>query len=316
MTSAMSLGEGQILNRVGEPFSANIAIIGSYSRDVKFFQVRSNECRTSIAGVNGCDSVYDGQLSIAVRQRPDGQFFLRVTGPRGSDLFYRILIKSSSPENGTVYNTFDFLPEFKTGSDVQLPVTSDVDVPVVTGQYGMVGGNIIEVVQEEAPPPRRAAPPVKPPEETRPKRVDVPVKKPAESRLQIKKIGEYADDIHALQKENGEIEEQIVLLEKHIGLLKEVIRLKTQVDAAPVPVAPVSLPVTVASVQAADEPGLLTWVLLAVVVVMSAMIAWMFFKIKSLSLSASGTGQAAISPAPLNEMKPLDLTGPFVKPKW
>lgn len=317
MAPAMLLGEGQILNHVGEPFSANIALVGSYSRDVKFFQVRSNECQTSIAGANGCDSIYDGHLSFAVKQRPDGQYFLRVTGPRGSELFYRILIKSSSPEAGTVYNTFDFLPEFRPGADVQLPVTYDADVPAPAGKYGIVGGNVVEVVQEEAAPARSAAPlPVKPPEAARQKRADVPVKKPVESHLQIKKIGEYADDIHALQKENGEIEEQIALLEKHIGLLKEVIRLKTQVEAVPVPAAPVRLPVTVPLPQSGNESGLLTWILLAVVVVMSALVAWMFLKIKRLSLSGGGMAASPVSPSPLNEMKPLDLTGPFVKPKW
>jgi len=47
MTFAMSLGEGQILNHVGEIFTANIALNGSYSDDVSFAQAGNAECRSA-----------------------------------------------------------------------------------------------------------------------------------------------------------------------------------------------------------------------------------------------------------------------------
>lgn len=333
MTSAMSLGEGQILNRVGEPFAANIALLGSYSRDIKFTQVRSNECRSSITGVSGCDSLYEGRLTFTVRQRSDGTYYLRVTGERSDELFYRILIKSSS-SGGTVYNTFDFLPEFKGDSDPAL--TNDADAGLPSGNYGVIGGKIIEV-EQELPVVRPPAPAAKPVEH--PKRIatEVTAKAPATSHLQIKKVGEYADDIHALQKENGEIEEQIVLLEKHIGLLKEVIRLKS--EAGPVAASAVSAPastvpapastvpapasaviapkspVIVQASQSGDEAGLLTWILLGIVVVLSALVGWMFLKIRRLG-AGGAVPPAVLQPTSLNEMKPLDLTQQFVRPKW
>lgn len=339
--SAMSLGEGQILSHVGEPFAANIALIGSYSNEVKFAQVRNAECRSSITGANGCDSLYEGRLTFSVKRRTDGQYFLKVTGEKGDELFYRLLIKSVSASGGTVFNSFEFLPEFKANPDEQPAVANDLDVVLPAGKYGIVGGKIIEVAPDEegGPSAKGAAVPLAPvkakmPDEPRQKRsaqpVDAPVKKPLETRLQIKKYGEYADDIHALQKENGEIEEQIVLLEKHIGLLKEVIRLKSQVGASMVPEtgvlaaaptrAPVRVPLPVPSQlpQANDEPGMLTWVLLAVVLALSSLLGWMFLKIRRLSLNGNsvGRGTTIFSPTSLNERKSLDLTGAFIKPKW
>jgi hypothetical protein len=144
------------------------------------------------------------------------------------------------------------------------------------------------------------------------------------TRLQIKKTGEYEDDIHALQKENGEIEEQIVLLEKHIALLKEVIRLKNQVDGsmaaesavvapAHIPV-PALLPAHVQTDKASNEPGMLSWVLLAVVLVLSALLWWMYRKQEKLKIHSVGDS-TTMAPA-LNERKSLDLTDAFVKPKW
>lgn len=337
--SAMSLGEGQILSHVGEPFAANISLIGSYSNEVKFAQVRNAECRSSITATNGCDSLYEGRLTFSVKRRTDGQYFLKVTGEKGDELYYRLLIKSVSASGGTVFNSFEFLPEFKANPDEQPAVVNDVDVVLPAGKYGIVGGKIIEAPPDEEGVPSGAAVQLAPakaklPDEIRQKRsaqpVDAPVKKPLETRLQIKKYGEYADDIHALQKENGEIEEQIVLLEKHIGLLKEVIRLKSQVGASMVPEAgvlaaaptraPVRAPLPVSSQlpQANGEPGMLTWVLLAVVLALSALLGWMFLKIRRLSLNGNsvGHGTAIFSPTSLNEIKSLDLTGAFIKPKW
>lgn len=345
LVSAMSLGEGQILSHVGEPLSVNIALLGGYSRDVSFTQVRNTECRSSVIGTstNGCDSLYEGALTFSVRQRPDGQYFLKVAGGRSDELFYRILIKSASVSGGTVFKAFEFLPEFRANPDALSPALNEVDASVAphTGKYGLVGGKIIEVADDEiiAPAKRSVAQsaPVKArltgesrqTDESRQqhKPVDAMEKKPTGTRLQIKKSGEPADDIHALQKENGEIEEQIVLLEKHIGLLKEVIRLKEQAGASSVAPAPVVAPprvpapvvVPVQSRPAENNlPGMLTWILLAVVLVMAALLVWMFRKMNRLSLHdrAADFSPNALYPASLNEMKPLDLTGPFVKPKW
>ncbi len=342
MVSAMSLGEGQILSHVGEPLSVNIALLGTYNRDVSFTQVRSAACRSSVIGTssNGCDSLYEGTLTFSIRQRTDGQYFLRVIGGRSDELFYRILIKASSVGGGTVFKTFEFLPEFRANPDAQSQALKEVDTSIAprSGKYGMVGGKVIEVPDDEIPAPakRPAVQPahvkVKPADQTRQpsKPVDVLEKKPAENRLHIKKSGEFADDIHALQKENGEIEEQIVLLERHISLLKEVIRLKDQTGASSVVAPPVVAPVVAAPRVAPlavpvqprpaenNLPGMLTWILLALVLVMAVMLAWLFLKMKKLNLneSTAPSSPAVFSPASLNEMKPLDLTGSFVKPKW
>jgi|GEM_PF-1970956 len=336
LASAMSLGEGKILSHVGEPFSANIALLGSYSRDVRFSQVKNAECRSSIIAnsANGCDSLYEGPLTFSVRQRPDGQYFLRVAGEKGSELFYRILIKSVSADSGTVFNAFEFLPEFRDIQEPSATATNDVVISsgLPGGKYRDVGGEVIaadQVTSAKKSARQVVAHPVKadPPDELKQKRSvrseDVSASKAAVTRLQIKKTGEYADDIHALQKENGEIEEQIVLLEKHIALLKEVIRLKNQVDgsmaaesavAAPAHI-PAPLPVHVQqAVKVSGESSLLSWILLAVVLVLSALLLWMYRKqekLKSLSAGYSPT----IAPT-LNERKSLDLTDAFVKPKW
>lgn len=336
VVSAMSLGEGQILSHVGEPLSANIALLGAYSHDVSFAQVRNAECRSSVIGTtaNGCDSLYEAPLTFSVRQRPDGQYFLKVSGGRSDELFYRILIKASSVGGGTVFKTFEFLPEFRANPDAQSQAFIDVDASIVprSGRYGVVGGKIVEVADDEviAPAKRPVAQRAKAlsADQPRPQRkpVDAMEKKPAENRLQIKKSGEFADDIHALQKENGEIEEQIVLLEKHIGLLKEVIRLKDQAGAssvAPAPVvaaprvAPVAVPVQPRPAEN-NLPGMLTWILLSVVLVMAALLGWMYRKMNSLGAKGGSAvlSPVVFSPASINERMPLDLTGPFVKPKW
>lgn len=329
----MSLGEGRILSHVGEPFSANITLLGSYNKDVSFSQVRSTECRASIIGKTGCESLYDSQLSISLKRRPDGQYFLRVTGEKNDEFYYHILIKSSSPDDGSVFKTYEFLPEFTANSDVQSVAENEADVLPSGGKYGVVGGKVIEVAPNDERMPSKAviweAPikgrqPVAIRQKHRP--IEAAVKKPLQTSLQIKKSGEYADDIHALQKENGEIEEQIALLEKHIGLLKEVIQLKTQADAssvsevAAVSSVPAKKPVAVQaqSPQANDEPGMLTWILLTAVLVLAALLGWMYKKMMSLNLKGSPAElmSADSRPSSLNEMKPLDLTSSFVKPKW
>ena len=86
------------------------------------------------------------------------------------------------------------------------------------------------------------------------------------------------------------------------------------------PVSAVPAVVAVAAPLPASErlPGILTWILLAVVGVLAAAIVWMFMQMKQLSLSPGGAPdrQEAISPATLSEIKSLDLTGAFIKPKW
>lgn len=346
--SATSLGEGQMLSYIGEPLTVNIPLLGGYSNDIKFFQVRAGECRSSVIGsaANGCDSLYDKQLVLSVRQRPDGQYFLRVTGEKGDELFYHLVIKSVSVSGGTVFNAFDFLPEFKANPDVQPTVEHAAGSAPPSGKYGVVMGKVVEVPQEdqnllsEKKPVAKTAPSVvatKLPSDAssahKPGALPADVKPSMriETRLQIKKVGEYADDIHALQKENSEIEEQIVLLEKHIGLLKEVIRLKGQIGtsgvadvgvAAPAKAAPV-VSVAVKSLPATGEVGMLTWILLFAVVVLSALLGWMYLKMRSFQSAprADNTGAgvfsaAPLNPAPLNEKKSLDLTDAFIKPKW
>ena len=342
MASAITLGEGQILSHVGEPLSANITLVGGYSRDVRYFQVRNAECRSSIIGqtANGCDSLYEGPLTFSIRRRSDGRYFLRVTGQKDDELFYRIIIKSASATGGTTFNAFEFLPEFKENSDARPTAENDVAINtgLPAGKYGVVGGKIIEVVPDDenlvfAKIPAVQAAPVRAElsHEIKHKRSAQPVEAKltlqADTRLQIKKSGEYADDIQALQKENGEIEEQIVLLEKHIGLLKEVIRLKSQTDApsvsetgvvAPVRVrAPVVVPVR-SRLAASNEPGTLTLILLAVVLVLSALLWGIYRRLKNLKLNGSSAGLSStfLSPASINERMPLDLTDHFVKPNW
>jgi hypothetical protein len=341
VVSAMSLGEGVILSHVGEPLSISIPLSGDYGSSDKFYQVRSAECRSSVIGsaANGCDSLYEKQLSISVGKRSDGQYFLRVTGEKGDELYYHIVIKSVTAVSGIVYNSFDFLPEFKANPDVQSRAEPAVDRAKPAGRYGVVMGKVVDVQPEEASLlPEKKSVARAAVVESKSSRDASSAHKPAlpvdvkpsmriETRLQIKKVGEYADDIHALQKENGEIEEQIVLLEKHISLLKEVIRLKSQIGAsgvadtgvlaAPAKAAP-AIPVTVKSLPVANEVGMLTWILLFAVVVLSALLGWMFLKIRSFKSGGQvDKGSPSVfSPAPLSEKKSLDLTGAFVKPKW
>lgn len=327
--SAVSLGEGIILSHVGEPFAANVALIGSYNRDVRFYQVKNAECRSSIigSGGNGCDSLYEGALTFSVRQRRDGQYFLSVTGEKGSELYYRILIKSVSPDSGTVFNTFEFLPEFKATPDVQVTQEAAVDVPAVEG--GESAAEVTRVAAEDV----KVAPRIFRRSRTAPEKATVEPRRSAADaslsspmHLQIKKTGGYSDDIHALQKENVEIEEQIVLLEKHIALLKEVIRLKRQVDAASVSDSSVviparkpvhrPLPVQSTTVNESDAPGLLSWILLAAVLVLSGLLIWMYFRKSSFKpSSAEQTSTFPVSPS-MNERKSLDLTDAFIKPRW
>ncbi len=325
IASAMTLGEGQIQSHVGEPFSANIALPGGYSRDVSFFQVRNAECRSSVIGAseNGCDSLYEGKLSFSVRRRADGQYFLRVTGDKDDELFYRIVIKSVSLAEGVVYNAFEFLPEFKANSDVQPGLAEAAQsVDKVTGENPIDDEHAASVAHRAGPiraRPARTEPTDEKKRIVRP--VETTMKKPGDTRLKIKKYGEYADDIYALQKENGEIEEQIALLEKHIGLLKEVVRLKNQVDAPAetVAAAPKRIPVQAPSlppVSVEDEPGLLSWILLAVILVLSTLILLMYRKQLKLTSREAGHGPIVLTPPSLNERKSLDLTGSFVKPKW
>jgi len=255
-----------------------------------------------------------------------------VAGKKGDELFYRIIIKSVSANGGTTFNAFEFLPELKVSSDARPAAENDVaiDTGLPAGKYGVVGGKIIEVVpadENEAPvkSPAVQAAPVRAEQQIKHKRSAQPVEAKqsaqADTRLQIKNSGEYADDIHALQKENGEIEEQIVLLEKHIGLLKEVVRLKSQIDApsaAETGVAanartPVVVPVQ-SQLAESNEPGILTWILLAVVAVLSALLFWMYRRLKR--FSPAGPGQKVFTPSALNERKSLDLTGSFDLPKW
>ena len=345
--SAISLGEGQIQSNVGEPFLANIALMGDYDKNVKFSQVGNSECRSSIVGraANGCDSLYEGLLTFSVNRRHDGRYFLRVTGEKSDELFYRIIIKNASASSGTAFKAFEFLPEFKADADDQPMVVNKPSVnsvphrvkqDVVSGRVADVQPDNANVVSAKNAHAQVASSAVraKLPDETGRKQIARTVevqpaaKKTAETRLQIKKSGEYADDIHALQKENVEIQEQIALLEKHIGLLREVIRLKGEagassvaetgvIAAAPVSVqVPVLLPVL--SLPATRRAGTLTWVLLAVVLALSALLWWMYRKMKSFKSSNSNSEpeQHVFAPSRLNVKKSLDLTGTFAKPTW
>lgn len=347
--AAMSLGEGQILSAVGEPLSVNIALVGGYSKDTRFHQVRGAECRSSIIGQssNGCDSIYEGPLSFSIKRRADGQYFLRLTGNKSDELFYRIVVAYTSAD-GTVYNAFEFLPEFRATPDVQPAVVNEGEAAPATGKYGVIRGEIIEAGADEpshesaaaknaavklAPSPGKAEMSSAKKAEPVPGRSERDTKlfMKSESRLQIKKYGEYADDIHALQKENGEIESQIVLLEKHIGLLKEVIRLKGQVGASSVaetavmaagagaPVAPplhVAAPPAIMPQPLLKQVDILTWILLGAVLVLSLLLGLMYRKMKRFGSNGHEAVPHEFVPPPLSEMKPLDLTGSFAKPKW
>ena len=333
LASATSLGEGQIQSYVGEPLVVNIPLMGGYNGDVKFFQVRGAECRTSVIGTtaNGCDSLYERPLAFSVRQRPDGRYFLRVTGDKSDDLYYHFVVKAVAASGDTVFNSFDFLPEFKPTADVAPTVETASGSALPKGNYGVVMGKVIEIPTDAETPVKK--PLVKPAaveasREIAPARkvvqpVDIKPSIKMESRLQIKKVGEYADDIQALQKENGEIEAQIVLLEKHINLLKEVVRLKNQIGTAGTTggaTASASAPIAIAarSLPQSGGVGMLTWILLFAVVVLSGALGWMYLKMKSLMSApqADNARHSVFAPAPINEKKSLDLTGAFIRPKW
>lgn len=356
--SAMSLGDGQILSRVGEPFSANISVIGAYDKEVRFHQVRGAECRSSLIGktATGCDYVYEGRLTFFIKKTPDGQYFLRLAGERSEDLFYRIIIKYESATSGQVYKAFEFLPEFRSNADTPPTTQNDSDTTVNTslpsGKYGVILGKIVEVpadeeikrethapakspVEQNTPAPASASDEIKPAVQAKQKRNVAPAQhlsqpqanKPAEPKLQIKREGVHADDIYALQKENEVIEQQINLLEKQIALLKEVASLKTQAGASAVPatgIAPASqaavappapAPIKVAAPaakQADSGIGLLNWILIGLVAVLSASLWFLYRRQKSFSYSGSLEDLRSPIIAPPDDGKQsLDLTGRY-----
>jgi hypothetical protein len=367
--AAMSLGEGQIISRVGEPFSANISFVGAYDKNIKFYQVKSSECRSSLIGSTtaGCDSVYEGRLTFFVKKRPDGQYFLRVGGERSEDFFYRIIIKYKSPSSGSVYKTFDFLPEFKSSNDTPPATSNDDDITVNTslpsGKYGVIMGNVVEMPGdiEDKPAPHEPvkASPAK--SESLPAEVGTAVakaadkakqepgnsgaaakrvskakpqvKKAAKPELLIKKEGSYADEIFALQKENEAIEQQIILLEKQIALLKEVDRLKAQAGASSAPALALEMtpairipesspaaappPVTIPA-QTAKQPGdsgltVLSWILIAVILFLLGLL-WFIYKRQKNSFHQRSLAEfksAMVSPASSEDSKYLDLINKF-----
>lgn len=354
--TAMSLGGGQILSRVGEPFSADIAFIGSYDKEVRFHQVRGTECRSSLIGssTSGCDYIYEGRLIFFIKKTPSGQYFLRVSGERGDELFYRIIIRYESPTSGQMYKAFEFLPEFRSNADVQPTAPNDSDTTVNTslpsGKYGVIMGNVVEVPADEeikrgahaaANPPaeqpvRTESGPAAQPKPKREASATLPrhlaqVRKPAEPKLQIKKEGTHADDIYALKKENEVIEQQINLLEKQIALLKEVANLKGQTGASAAPatsIAPVAAsqvaiappapaPIKVAAPvakQADSGIGLLSWMLLGLVVILSAALWFLYRRQQKNYLypdSLSDFGPSRLSPSPNEGKQSLDLTGRY-----
>lgn len=347
--SGMSLGEGHILNQIGEPFAARIDLPGTFDPAVRFYPVKAAECRSSLLGktVTDCESLYEGALSLSTWRRTDGQYALKLSGGRSDEMFYRVILKAVSATGGTTFRSYEFLPEFRTGSAVPVLDDSALDVVVDSGnsagKLGVV--KVADSVADEAGPvstkaavvkPARPAAekrePLKPESRRGEKAVAVPAEKQvAQPRLEIKKFGDYSDDIHALQNENVAIEAQIALLEKHIGLLKEVVRLKGQIGAssvaeagvmaAPAASAPAlakkAAPVVVSVPSpAAPETGLLTWILLAVVLALAAAVGVMYTRLKKINVSNAGETTSTLPAAALNEMKSLDLTGVFVKPKW
>ncbi|MDO8706985.1 MAG: hypothetical protein Q7J84_18820 [Sulfuricaulis sp.] len=348
--SAMSLGDGQITSRVGEPFSANISFVGAYDKDAKFYQVKSSECRSSLIGSTtaGCDSVYEGRLTFFIKKRPDGQYFLRVAGERSESLFYRVIIKYKSPSSGLVYKTFDFLPEFKSGNDATEATSDDDDVTVNTSvqpkKYVVIMGNVIEMpgdIEDKPAPhePEKASPAksvnlsieaktadAKPADSPKQKRaspdasnkqapkVKRQTNKAAAPELMIKKEGSYADEIIALQKENEAIGQQIALLEKQIALLKKVENLKAQAGASSVPAQhPVLIPAQ--TIKQPDDSGIpaLNWILIAIVLLLMALLFFLYRKQKKLfhMRSLAEFKPAMVSPTSSEDSKYLDLINEF-----
>lgn len=370
--AAMSLGDGQIISRVGEPFSANIALIGTYDKDVKFYQVKGGECRASLIGTTatGCDSVYEGRLTFFIKKKPDGQYFLRVIGERSEDFFYRLIIKYKSPSSGSVYKAFDFLPEFRSHNDMAAAPSDDedhtVNASLPSGKYGVLMGNIVEMTSdaEDKPVPHEPAKVVPDKSESLPAEAGTTATKPAETagqkhrsdipakpapkakqpksnaaaaELKIKKEGSYADEIFVLQKENEAIEQQIALLEKQIALLKEVDRLKAQAAAPSAPAlalemapaignpesgpvampapAPVKIPAQIATPT--DDRGIsvLSWILIAVILLLIALLWFLHRRQKNLfqKYSHSEFTSAIVSPTATDDNKYFDLMNDFTK---
>lgn len=368
--SAMSLGDGQIISRVGEPFSANISLVGAYDKNIKFYQVKGSECRSSLIGSTtaGCDSVYEGSLTFFVKKRPDGQYFLRVYGERSEDFFYRIIIKYKSPSSGSVYKTFDFLPEFKSSSDASPATSNDDEITVNTslppGKYGVLMGNVVEVTDDVEDKPAQHEPLKAPPGKSenlsaemgatgvkvadkakqepgasaKPvSKVKPQVKKVVKPELLIRKEGSYADEIFVLQKENEAIEQQIILLEKQIALLKEVERLKALAVApsapalalemapairvpesssvvAPAPAPPQAIILAQTAKQSDDSSiSVLNWILIAVILLLLVLL-WLIYKRQQSLFHTNSFAEfksAMVSPASSDDGKYLDLTSEF-----
>jgi len=378
---ALSLGEGHLLSYVGEPFVANIELIGNFDKDARFYQVNNTECRSSIIGKteNSCDSLYEGELTFFIKQRPDGRYFLKVTGDRSNELFYRVIVKTKSASTGVVYNAFEFLPEIRSSLKVDLTPSNELDVTLLNGQpsgkYGVVRDKVVELASEEevklnptesrsdptkeavelrSSPLISALPKTPKPEVKKPpkkKNISTPAspatvkkldnEKSSDARLQIEKYGDYADDIYALQKENEAIEQQIVLIEKQIALLKEVAKLKGQIEASGVPAtdeapmsvasaviasapivasAPVAVPaVIVQQVPVSEESsiGWLSWILLALVAFLSALVVLLYRKQRDMQLGRQDElSQPVILSPNKDERESLDLTSSFAPRKW
>lgn len=369
--AAVSLGDGQMVSRVGGPFSANISFVGAYDKDVKFYQVKGSECRSSLIGSTtaGCDSVYEGRLTFFIKRRPDGQYFLRINGERSEDLFYRVIIKYKSPSSGPVYKTFDFLPEFNNDHDDPPAISDDdevtVNTPMPSGKYGAIMGNVVERPSdiEDKPVPHepvKASPDksknipveagatdVKNVDQAKQKReksdtlanrvskAKRQANKASAPELLIKKEGSYADEIFVLQKENEAIVQQIALLEKQIALLKEVERLKTQAGAASAPAVvlemtptihipesspvaapatpPVKIPVQIAKQPDTNGTTVLSWILIAVILLLLALLWFLYKRQKSLlhNYSLAEFKSAMVSPASSEGSKYLDLINEF-----
>ncbi|MFZ2302197.1 MAG: hypothetical protein WAW10_10070 [Gallionella sp.] len=355
VVSAMSLGEGQMTSRVGEPFSANISLVGAYDKDARFYQVNGSECRASLIGsiAAGCDSVYEGRLTFFVKKRPDGQYYLRVKGEKGDGFFHRVIIKYKPSSSGLAYKTFDFLPEFKNGNDTVDATPDDDDVvlnaPAQPKKYVFIMGNVIEMPDavEEKPASRGPAKvssdksesipvamkaaeikPVdaKPAGDARQKRAGSDassqralkakrkISKAAVPELMIRKDGSYAEEIIALQKENEEIGQQIALLEKQIALLKKVESLKAQAGASSVPAQRPML-ILAQTMKQPDDSGIsmLGWILIAAVLLLLALLFFLYRKQKKLSYmrSLAEFKPAMVSPASTEDSRYLDLINEF-----
>jgi hypothetical protein len=80
--------------------------------------------------------------------------------------------------------------------------------------------------------------------------------------------------------------------------------------------APVRVTAPPAITQVTKQADILTWILLGAVLVLTALLGVMYRKMKRFGLNGNNTRPPEIHASSINEMKPLDLTGPFVKPKW